>query len=504
MGEGPASRKEKFVLIAAFGALATISVASIFFGGSRPVEAVLTPPAPAAPVALAGEASAWVYWTAPETGISGYTVAATLGGAMVAVSGTTLSAHVGGLADGTSYTFTVSASVSGATGPASSPSNAVVPGLGAYEPLSPARILDTRPSSSLGPGEIRNVQVGGRGGVPATGVSAVVLNATVTDTTTAGFITIWPAGVPRPGTSSLNWRAGRTVPNLVEVALGVAGQLSVYNPLGRADLVIDVEGYVADPTATLPSAGLYVPLVPSRVLDTRIGLGSGKAQLCAGQTITVAIAGHGGVPSSGAAAVVLNVTATNTVVAPSAWTIYPAGAPRPGSSNLNFVPGQTVANRVIVKLGAGGAVSFYNIAGHGDVIADINGWFTDGTGATSGSRFTGMLPARILDTRTSTKLAAGAPRVLQVAGAGGVPGSGAPVPPVAVVLNVTITNPTAGAYLTVWPAGAPVPPTSDLNYLAGLTVANLVVVKLGVNGGIDLFNSAGTTNVVVDVVGWYG
>ena len=80
----------------------------------------------------------------------------------------------------------------------------------------------------------------------------------------------------------------------------------------------------------------------------------------------------------------------------------------------------------------------------------------------------------------------------------------ATVPPTAVVLNVTVTNPTAPSYLTVWPDGAAQPLASDLNYVAGLTVPNLVVVKLGANGSIDLFNAAGTTDVVVDVVGWYG
>jgi hypothetical protein len=72
------------------------------------------------------------------------------------------------------------------------------------------------------------------------------------------------------------------------------------------------------------------------------------------------------------------------------------------------------------------------------------------------------------------------------------------------VLNVTVTNPSAASYLTAWPAGAVQPLASDLNYVAGQTVPNLVVVKLGANGAIDLFNATGSTDVVVDVVGWYG
>jgi hypothetical protein len=80
----------------------------------------------------------------------------------------------------------------------------------------------------------------------------------------------------------------------------------------------------------------------------------------------------------------------------------------------------------------------------------------------------------------------------------------ATVPPGAVVMNVTVTNPTAPSYLTVWPDGAARPVASDLNYVAGLTVPNLVVVKLGASGSIDLYNAFGTSDVIADVVGWYG
>jgi hypothetical protein len=80
----------------------------------------------------------------------------------------------------------------------------------------------------------------------------------------------------------------------------------------------------------------------------------------------------------------------------------------------------------------------------------------------------------------------------------------ATVPPTAVVLNVTVTNPTAASFLTVWPDGSLQPLASDLNYITGLTVPNLVIVKLGSNGAVDLYNAFGSVDVVIDVVGWYG
>jgi hypothetical protein len=379
-----------------------------------------------------------------------------------------------------------------------------VPGRGQFLPLAPKRILDTRTASPLGPAGSLNVQVTGQGGVPASGVAAVVMNVTVTNTTASSYLTVWPTGWPRPLASNLNWTAGTTVPNLVEVAVGVAGQVSIFNAFGTTDVLFDVAGYVATPTAAAVSAGRYDPIVPNRVLDTRTGLGAPGTPLCAYQSISVKIAGTPNVPSIGVAAVVLNVTVTNTVVAPSYLTVYPTGDVRPVASNLNFRPGQTLANRVVVKLGTGGSVDFFDFAGHTDVVADVAGWFTDGTTSATGSLFVGVPPARILDTRTTNSpVGPNASVLLPVAGQGGVPGMNAPVAPTAVVLNVTATNPTTGSYLTAWPDGVAQPLASDLNFSAGLTVPNLVVVKLGTNGAIDLYNAFGSVDVIVDVVGWY-
>jgi hypothetical protein len=74
-----------------------------------------------------------------------------------------------------------------------------------------------------------------------------------------------------------------------------------------------------------------------------------------------------------------------------------------------------------------------------------------------------------------------------------------------VVLNVTAVSPTSGGYLTVWPdLITPRPVTSDLNFAAGQTVPNLVIVQVGTNGKVDVYNAFGSTNVLIDVMGWYG
>jgi hypothetical protein len=396
------------------------------------------------------------------------------------------------------------------------PAHASTPVGGTYHAVTPVRILDTRVgtggfSSPITAGHSIDLPVGGVGPVPASGVAAAVLNVTVTDTTAASFLTIFPTGVAMPVASNLNWVAGVTVPNLVTVGLGTGGKVTIYNGFGSTDVVVDVEGYYSTPDQSPGPDGLFNPLVPLRLLDTRIGTGAPTAKVLAGATLTLHVTGVGGtagVPASGAAAVVLNVTVTNPTAA-SFLTVWPSGVAMPLASNLNFRAGQTVPNRVMVGLGTGGSVSIYNGFGTVDIVADVNGWFTDSTNpGASGSRFTPVTPARILDSRIGTggftmPWGPNSGWPLAVAGQGGVPLMSDPNPPTAVVANVTVTDTTAPSALTAWPDGAGLPLSSDLNWVGGLTVPNLDVIQVGPSGNIDLENYSGCTDVIVDVVGWF-
>jgi hypothetical protein len=128
---------------------------------------------------------------------------------------------------------------------------------GAYTALSPQRLLDTRTTGQTLPaaGSL-NLTVTG-GSVPSAAI-AVALNVTVTDTTASSYLSVYPAGETQPLLSNLNWVAGETVPNLVIVPIGSGGQVTFYNYQGRADVVVDLEGYFA-PEATGSTAGSYVP-----------------------------------------------------------------------------------------------------------------------------------------------------------------------------------------------------------------------------------------------------
>ncbi len=389
---------------------------------------------------------------------------------------------------------------------------------GALTSLPPARICDTRPGNpsgltgaadqclghTLASGVPLQVQVAGVGGVPASGATAAVLNITVTDPSTPGYLTVYPAGQPAPLSSNLNFAAGQTVANLAEVGLSPGGQVALVSDAASVDVVIDVEGYVSAPAT--PGEGLYDQLpAPTRICDTRT---ASPANQCTGKTLgpgsslAVQVTGLAGIPS-GATAVVANVTATDTG-AVSYFTVYPSGSP-PTSSNLNWVPGETVANLVTAQLSPTGSISVYNQVGSADLVIDVLGYYTAPAG--TGSEFNALTtPTRICDTRPSSPqnqctgktLGPGGSLTLQVTGLAGVPSSA-----LSVVLNVTATDTSAPGYFTVYPGGA-VPLASSLNWDAGSTVANLTVAALGPQGTITVYNDEGSADLVVDVLGWYG
>lgn len=368
----------------------------------------------------------------------------------------------------------------------------------AYSALAPTRLLDTRVTgSSLGPQGTTALTVVG-GSVPAT-ATAVALNVTVTDTTAAGYLSVYPAGLSQPVISNLNWIRGETVANLVIVPVGGGGRVDFYNAAGSTDLVVDLEGYFA-PAAAGSTVGSYLALSPARITDTRTGSGypNAGATLGPGSTLAVQATGVGGVPPSGVAAVLVNVTVTNTTAA-GYLTVYPAGVSRPSASNLNWTAGATVANRVLVPVGAGGQISLYNQNGSADVVVDVDGFFSTGT-LTGGnpSLFTAIDPVRVLDTRqTGTALGAGQAVLVQIAGLGGIPANA-----IAVAANVTVANTTAASYLTVYPGGIR-PVASDVNWTTGQVVPNLTVATLSGSGAITIYNNAGNTDVIVDAFGYF-
>ncbi|MGW0754389.1 hypothetical protein [Streptomyces sp. NPDC002587] len=366
-----------------------------------------------------------------------------------------------------------------------------------FVPITPSRFLDTRDGvgatkARVGPGGVVTLQVAGVKGVPAGGVTAVVMNVTAVYPTEAGHVMVYPNGQPKPSVSNLNFSAGQIVPNLVTVPV-VNGKVDLRNNAGSVDLIADVTGYYTDKADT---GSALTPITPARFLDTRDGVGATKARVGPGGVVTLQVAGVKGVPTSGVTAVVMNVTAVNPTEAGHV-TVYPNGQAAPGVSNLNFTAGQIVPNLVTVPV-VNGKVDLRNNSGSVDLIADVTGYYS-----ANGSTFSAGSPVRLLDTRDGTGARAGAVGQggivsLQVAGVEGVPLTGV----TAVVLNVTVTNPTQDSHLIVYPHGAPRPGVSNLNYRAGQTVSNLVVVPV-VDGRVTFFNNAGSVDVIADLNGYF-
>lgn len=254
------------------------------------------------------------------------------------------------------------------------------------------------------------------------------------------------------------------------------------------------------PTFPAPGAAAgFVPLSPVRILDTRGPLGGHNGAFAAGETWSLPVRGLNGVPSD-AAAVVVNLTGAGAT-SDTYLTAWRAGEGMPETSNVNVVANGAVPNLAVIGVGASGAISLFNSVGSSHVLADLVGYFREGT--TDTTALTSLVPDRLLDTRGDLgghpgAFGPGAEFDLQVTGRSGVPASCA-----AAVLNVTIAGATGDTFLTVWPNGEGQPTTSSVNARPGQTAANLVISKLGADGKIRIRNESGSAHVLVDVAGYF-
>jgi hypothetical protein len=383
-----------------------------------------------------------------------------------------------------------------------------------FTAVTPARLWDTRSGAGiatadrafegtgrLGAGSPFRLQIAGRGGVPTTGVTAVAINVTAIAPDAPSFVTVYPAVQSRPDASNLNLAPGRTLPNMVIVPLSASGEIDVFNAAGTTDLAIDVFGWFG---------GGFTGLTPARLWESRPGLatvdGTANATGRLGPNVafTLQVTGRGGVPAAGVGAVAVNVTAIDPAAA-SFLTVYPAGQQRPNASNLNLAPGRTLPNMVIVPLSAAGQVEIFNAAGTTDVAVDVLGWFPS-----TASALTPLAPERLWETRPGLpttdgaqqgtgRVGAGASGTVQVTGRGGVPAGGVS----AVVVNITAIAPDSPSFLTAFAAGGGRPGTSNLNLAPDRTLPNMAIVPVSASGQIEVFNAAGSTDVAVDVLGWF-
>ena len=369
-----------------------------------------------------------------------------------------------------------------------------------FVPLAqPCRAVDTRPGNGGGGpvqgGTSQNFAISSAGSCPdLPSAAAYSMNVSVVPNGPLGYLTVWPAGQPRPLASTLNSLDGRIKANAAIIPAGTSGEISVY-AAATTNVIVDVNGYFAPVSG---STLAFYPLTPCRVADTRNNSypqGLGPPFLNAGQERQFPIlnATSCNIPTSAAA------YSLNFSVVPHGslfyMTVWPTGGSRPVVSTLNDIPGTIIANAAIVVAGTTGDVSVYP-TNDTDVIIDINGYFA--AAGSGGLSLYGVQPCRVIDTR-------------QLSG----PFNGALSPPVdvvdagclssslaqAYVFNASVVPVGALGYLTLWPDGSSQPLVSTLNALDTSISSNMAIVPTN-NGSVDAYAS-GLTQLILDISSYF-
>lgn len=378
---------------------------------------------------------------------------------------------------------------------------AAVDATGTYTPLPGARLLDTR--TSLGvptagtvgeDGRVR-LQVAGRGGVPASGASAVVLNLTGVGANRHTWITAWPSGTPMPYASQLNVGPAEARANLVTVPLGADGAVMLRNAGGSLHLVADVVGFYAGAGGVV-GGGYHVVAAPHRSYDSR-----GTVQpWTAGESRMVPVGAPG--MDASVTAVSVNLTAMSTT---AGWlTAWSGDGPLPATSTLNYRTHWATPNHAVVPVTVDSAgqpwIEVYASHGRTNLIADVVGWY-DGEIDADGLRFTPVAPVRVMEPRhdcspTGFCGPVGPGGSVPVATATAAPGAKA------VVVNVIGVQPSYHTWFGVTPTAVK-PEASTLNLIPDENRSNATVATTAGGQGFHVYNAEGSVYVVVDLAGYF-
>jgi hypothetical protein len=379
-----------------------------------------------------------------------------------------------------------------------------------YVPITPLRVLDTRPAYQIGltGGFLANVprswQVRGVGTIPADAI-AVTGNVTIVSQTAAGYVSVTPAATANPTSSTLNFPTGDTRANNLTVPVGSDGKLAAVfkAPAGKSThLIFDVTGYfLAGDTH-----GTYAALAPVRILDSRPAYNIGlSGAFVPNVPRTLSVAGAHGIPAD-ATAITGNLTVVGQTKA-GYLSITPDPDSTPDTSTLNFPLGDTRANGVSVPLNASGdlAIVYKASGGTTHVILDVTGYYRNDP---SGLLFYPLTPGRLMDTRPiavlsrlSGAFAANVPRTLKATSHWGIPASAN-----AITGNLTVVGQTAAGYASITLNPTTSPTTSTINFPLGDTRANGATVPLNGTGSLSfVYKAPGgkATHMIFDVSGYF-
>jgi hypothetical protein len=243
---------------------------------------------------------------------------------------------------------------------------------GLFTVTKPTRILDTRngtgaPAKPAGSNSAVTLTL--PTSLVPDGATAVILTVTETRPTAGGYVSVYPGNSARPTVSNLDFGAGQTTANQVTVPIDSSRQIKLYNVAGQTDLLADLHGYFGT------TGGVYVPVQPVRVLDSRL---STAGRFLGGDDRQVGLRGMFGVLPDTEATVVMNLTGIN----PSASTYLTAMEDPWGvkTSDVSLTPGETRPGMAIAAADAGMAgsdqyIDIYNAFGAVDVAADVEGYY---------------------------------------------------------------------------------------------------------------------------------
>lgn len=349
----------------------------------------------------------------------------------------------------------------------------------------PLNIYDTRKGAKLKPGATASFTALNVAGIPANGVSALLVRVIAAAPTAATWLTVYPHGTTRPSVSMLNVAATEALSNAAIVRPGANGQLTVYNAYGDVHVVVEVQGYFT--TSTGSTNGGMIPITQKRVVDTRTTGGA----IPANGTRTIDL-GPGGIPA-GASAAFLSLTVPPTSTQPGYFTATPTGVAPNVNGVLNYENGIASSNGTVVPLTTDTRVTFMNrgtTAAH--LIVDTMAYFSKTATAGAGLRpvtgrlYGGYIPANgVLD--------------VQVGGTFGLPTRGV----AGAMLSVQGGGAAAGV-LRVWSTGEATPPTSHAQHQANAHHRSSVIVKPGTDGMVRIENQSTSQSLVyVDLEGWF-
>ncbi len=304
-------------------------------------------------------------------------------------------------------------------------------------------------------------------GRPA-GAAAALVNIANVGSASAGYITAYACGSPRPTVAIAQVVPGLTRATSGEVGLGVGGNICIFSSV-TTHLVVDLLGWLA-------AGGQRVTTVaPHIVLDTGAG-----ARLVAGSITPVVVA-----PGATAASIDVALWSTSNG---GFLSVFPCGVARPSASTVNApVNGQVSTNHIMVGLDAAGrACVFASAAAHAAIEVDA-------IYRSAGSTMMVAAPVRRIDTRTgvgtSGALAAGELRAVVVA-----------APSTVLTIQATMVSPAAAGELKVFACDSE-DALGVRTPAGGINAAGMAVVRTNGAGQVCLRSSV-ATHVVVDLFSW--